>query len=383
MRSKIDYAFASGGLLSKILRRIGMDGEQVKHKFLWIVLLVLLCWLPLLALSFYQFGFRNFYLLFVRDVATHVRFLIALPLLLIARQTVNRNFNNMVETVYETEIVNEENDEKFQKILRWVLKWKKAVIIDILLVLTVYITLYIRENEMETAAIAYAPWLKKDDAASLAGWWYIIFSLPVLQLIFYRWLYTIVLWIIFLFKMSRIHLNLSSLHPDGVGGLGFLRYTQLSYFPVALAFSSIAAAGLNNMMIFADASINEFKVLIISVLVFTLLIFVIPLLIFIPILSIVKKRYYMYYSHRAWLCARDYEKMLNDYNEDRENKPDASWHIDSIGSFEKTADMKPILIDKTILIAFVSAVVIPFLPVFAQEFPLKELFLSLLSKFLG
>ena len=111
MRSKIDYAFASGGLLSKILRRIGMDGEQVKHKFLWIVLLVLLCWLPLLALSFYEFGFKNFYLLFVRDVATHVRFLIALPLLLIARQTVNRNFNNMVETVYETEIVNEENDK--------------------------------------------------------------------------------------------------------------------------------------------------------------------------------------------------------------------------------------------------------------------------------
>ena len=383
MRTKIDYAFASGGLLSKVLGRIGMEGEKVKYKFLWILVLVLLCWIPLLALTFYEFNFNTFYRLFVRDVATHVRFLLALPLLLMARQAVNRSFNSMVETVYETKIVDDDNAKDFEKILNWVLKWKKAAIIDIILVLTVYLTLYIRENETETAAIAYAPWLKKGDGPSFAGWWYIVFSLPVLQLIFYRWLYTISLWIIFLFKMSRIKLNLSSLHADSAGGLGFLRYTQLSFFPVAFAFSTIAAGGLNNMLIFADASINEFKLLIISVLIFTLLIFVLPLLIFIPILAIVKKRYYLYYSHRAWLCARDYENMLNDYNEDRENKPDSSWHIDLIGSFEKTSSMNPVLIDKTILIAFASAVVIPFIPVFAQEFPLKDLFLNLLSKFLG
>jgi hypothetical protein len=45
--------------------------------------------------------------------------------------------------------------------------------------------------------------------------------------------------------------------------------------------------------------------------------------------------------------------------------------------------MKIILIDKTILLAFAAAVVIPFLPVLAQQVPLKEIFINLFSKILG
>src|SRR5205085_8270863 len=120
----------------------------------------------------------------------------------------------------------------------------------------------------------YAPWIIHDNKISAAGWWYVLFSLPLLQLILYRWLYNIITWIIFLWKISKIDLKLSSLHPDGMGGLGFLRYTQLGFFPVALAFSSLLAAGLNNLMIFSKASIYDFPVLIVSLLVFIFLLFV-------------------------------------------------------------------------------------------------------------
>jgi len=45
--------------------------------------------------------------------------------------------------------------------------------------------------------------------------------------------------------------------------------------------------------------------------------------------------------------------------------------------------MKTVLVNKTILIAFVTAVVLPFLPVIAQQIPLKENFLNLLGKIMG
>ena len=78
-----------------------------------------------------------------------------------------------------------------------------------------------------------------------------------------------------------------------------------------------------------------------------------------------------------------YEEEWKEFYKTEEEKPDASWHIDMIGSFEKTRDMKIILVDKTILIAFVAAVVLPFLPVIAQQIPLKELLINLLGKIMG
>ena len=54
-----------------------------------------------------------------------------------------------------------------------------------------------------------------------------------------------------------------------------------------------------------------------------------------------------------------------------------------IGSFEKTKEMKIILVDKALLIAFAAAVILPFLPVLAQQVPLREIIVSLLGKILG
>ncbi len=376
----IDYAFASGGILSKMIDRSGISNKSMRYKILLLAGLVLICWLPLALLSFIELGGGQFYLLFIRDIATHVRFLLAIPLLLSARKLVNRSFNQLVGTLYETKIVDDNNVAAFEKTIQWVLKWRNAIIVDILLLVLVYYAFYMREVNDKSF---YAPWAVKNDSISIAGWWYVLFSLPVLQMIVYRWFYTILLWIIFLRKISKINLNLSSLHPDGAGGLGFLRYAQLSFLPVAFAFSSIIAAGLNNIIIFSKVSIYDFKMNIIAILLFTLLIFVLPLMIFIPLLSVVKRKYYLWYSRQAWVCARQYEKEVNDFAQNGKEKNDASWHVDLIGSFEKTDNMNPLLINKTVLLAFVSAVLLPFIPVIAQEIPLKELLMSLVSKFVG
>ena len=91
----------------------------------------------------------------------------------------------------------------------------------------------------------------------------------------------------------------------------------------------------------------------------------------------------MLYSMEAWPFARKYEEELKAFYQTGEEKPDASWHVDLIGSFEKTRDMKTILVDKIILIAFIAAVVLPFLPVIAQQVPLKEIIVNLLGKIMG
>jgi len=377
-----DYAFASGGMVWKVLDRTSPSAKNIRYKIGMMVILIILSWLPLAFLTWFQLGPTGYRTLFVRDVATHVRFFIVFPMLLIARHIVNRNFNKMIAMFYQTKIVNQENYEHFESVIRWLLKWRNSLIVDFILLLLVYVAFFSQELSTMNDKSYNAPWLLRDRTITAAGWWYLVFGLPLFQMVVYRWLYTTVLWIIFLRKISRVKLNLSALHPDGMGGLGFLKYTQLSFFLVALAFSSLVAGALNNLIIFTNASILDFKLLIVSLFIMIALLFILPLMVFIPLLARVKEQYFFEYSKDAWPFAREYERELKDYVATGETRPDSSWHVDVIGSFESMSHMKLVIIDRTILIAFTVAVALPFLPVIAQEIPLKDLFFTLITKFL-
>jgi hypothetical protein len=378
-----DYAFASGGILWKVFDRSRFEARSLQQKVSIVFGLLLLCWLPLAALSYLQLGWDQFYLLFLRDIATHVRFLLVLPILLFARRSVNISFNNTIHFFYQTKIVDPENKDQFERVMTKMEKWRGSKIVDFLIVLLVYSAFYLQGHNRINEHSTYAPWSMVDDKITSAGWWYIFFCLPILQILLYRWLYTILIWIIFLKNLSKVNLHLSALHPDGVGGLGFLQYTQLSYFPVALAFSALTAGVMNNVIIFAKASIVDYKIAIGSILIFVLLLFIFPLMLLLPLLAKIKRKYFMQYSLQSWPVAREYEDQLKAFSATGEEKPDASWHVDLVGSFEKTKDMKTILVDKTMLIAFGAAVILPFLPVMAQQVPLKEILVNLIGKILG
>ncbi len=378
-----DYAFASGGILWKVFDRSRFEARSLQQKVFIVIGLVLLCWLPLAALSYLKLGWDQFYLLFLRDIATHVRFLLVLPILLFARRSVNMSFNNTIHFFYQTEIVDPENKSQFEHVLTKMEKWRNSKIVDFLIILLVYSAFYLQGHNQVNEHSTYAPWSMVDDKITSAGWWYVFFCLPILQILLYRWLYTILIWIIFLKNLSKVNLHLSALHPDGVGGLGFLQYTQLSYFPVALAFSALTAGVMNNVIIFAKASIVDYKIAIGSILLFVLLLFIFPLMLLLPLLAKIKRKYFMQYSLQSWPVAREYEEQLKAFSESGEEKPDASWHVDLVGSFEKTKEMKTILVDKTLLIAFGAAVILPFLPVMAQQVPLKEILMNLIGKILG
>jgi len=378
-----DYAFASGGILWKIADRAKFESRSLRQQIYFVLVLILFFWVPLAALSLIKLGPSQFYLLFLRDIATHVRFLFVLTVLLFSRRILNTSFNRTISFFHESKILDKANEPEFEKVMSWLKRWSKSQIIDLIFIVAVYIFIYVQVTDQTHRSNTYAPWHILDNKITTAGWWYLVISLPILQMLLYRWLYTILLWIIFLRKVSRLNLHLSPLHPDGSAGLGFMQYTQLSFVPVAFAFSALTAGVMNNMIIFSGVSIVDYKMTIGSILVFVLLLLLLPLLQFVPILARVKRKYFLEYSLQAWPIARKFEEELKAFYLAEEERPDTSWHIDLIGSFEKTKDMKIILIDKTLLLAFTAAVILPFLPVLAQQVPLKEILFNLMGKILG
>lgn len=121
-----DFAFASGGIFWKIFDRTKFESKSIRHQVLILIALILICWLPVAALSFIKLGGTIFYQLFIRDVATQVRFLIVLPILLISRRSVNKSFNQMISFFYETKIIDSDNQQAFENVLDWLKKKSNA-----------------------------------------------------------------------------------------------------------------------------------------------------------------------------------------------------------------------------------------------------------------
>src|SRR3954451_5231740 len=182
-----DYAFVPGGIIWKLIDRTGFERKSVRFKILLVVMVVLACWVPLALFNFYQLGWHQFSLLFVRDVATHVRFLFVFPILLFARQSVNKSLTRTIDAFYDTKIVNKDNRAEFEDKIAWLIKWRNSLLVDIVLIVLVYSAFYVRK----TGISSVAPWVDYENKISVAGWWYIIFSLPLLQIVIYRWLYGI------------------------------------------------------------------------------------------------------------------------------------------------------------------------------------------------
>src|ERR1700761_2778107 len=120
-----DYAFASGGVFWKIFDRPKFfETRSLRERTLFVFGLAILCWLPLAILSFLILGWDKFYLLFLRDISTHVRMLLVIPILIFSRRSVNRTFNHTINFFYITKIVDDTNKVTFEHILDRLEKWK-------------------------------------------------------------------------------------------------------------------------------------------------------------------------------------------------------------------------------------------------------------------
>jgi hypothetical protein len=93
---------------------------------------------------------------------------------------------------------------------------------------------------------------------SLAGIWYGYVSLPIFQFLLVRWYYRLVIWALFLWRVSRIRLNLIAVHPDRLGGLGFLPYTVNALFVLAIAHGAMVAGQIANQIFFRGVPLPQF-----------------------------------------------------------------------------------------------------------------------------
>lgn len=80
---------------------------------------------------------------------------------------------------------------------------------------------------------------------TLAGYWFAFVCVPIFQFIWLRWYLRIFIWFWFLFRVSRLRLQLLAAHPDRAGGLGFLGKSSYAFIPLLFAQGALAAGQIS------------------------------------------------------------------------------------------------------------------------------------------
>ena len=383
-----DFSLVLGGPLFQLLCRSHLSGNALE---LWrqrIVVITLIAWLPLLILSALQgqaWG-RGAVVPFLLDVEAQVRFLIALPLLIVAELVVHQRMRLVVRQFLERDLIPKSALPYFDAAIKSAFRLRNSLIAEILLIGFVYIVgvlLFWRHYVALATATWYAVPIPDGIEFSLAGIWYGYVSLPVYQFLLVRWYYRLFIWMRFLWHVSRIELALVPTHPDRVGGLGFLSNTVYAFMPLALAHGAMLAGPIANRIFYLGAALPEFKVEIAVVVIFLLLLVFGPLLLFSPQLAQAKRTGNREYGALAARYVREFDAKWVRGGASADEPLVGSGDIQSLAdlanSFEVVRTMQFAPITKDAFLRLVAATVIPVVPLALTMMPLEELLRKLLD----
>jgi hypothetical protein len=388
LQEPYDFSLVLGGPLFQLLRRASLCGEALELLGRRLLVIVLLAWLPLLVLSVWAGealgGGIN--VPFLLDVEAQVRFLLALPLLIVAELVVHTRMRALVQQFLERRLVPEHARARFEAAVASALRWRNSVVAEVCLIGLVYgvgVLLVWRHYVALGTSTWYAVPVGEQLQRSLAGFWYGYVSLPIFQFLLLRWYFRLFIWARLLWQVSRLELRLVPTHPDRAGGLGFLSYIVYAFMPFLLAQGTLYAGMIANRIFFLGDKLPEFTsdlVLLVAVLVFAVLG---PLLVFVPQLvrakwtglreyGVLAQRYVREFDHK-WLrggAAAD-EPLVG--------SGDIQSLADLGNSFEVIRTMRLVPFTTETLVLLLVTTLAPVLPLTLTMVPLDELLRRLLG----
>ncbi len=306
-----DFSLVLGGPLYQMFRRTHLSGPGLELLRRRVMFFCLLCWVPLVILSLVEghlLDGGNFS--FLHDVETQVRFLISLPVLILAEVVVLRRLRPIVKRFIERRLVSPEELSKFYDAIHSAMRMRNSVIAEVsLLVLVFTVGIWVWRKEV---ALNVASWYAFPQGGqmhlTLAGWWFALVSVPVFQFILLRWYMRMLIWSWFLFRVSRLRLQLLPAHPDRSGGLGFLGKSTLAFTPFLFAQGALLAGQIANRIFYAGQSLISFRLTIVGFVSFFVAVILAPLLVFAPQLERAEREGGAEYGAFASEYVRDFDQ---------------------------------------------------------------------------
>ena len=352
-----------------------------------VIVISLVAWLPLLILSTLEGHVLGGSVVvpFLFDVEVHIRYLVALPLLIGAELVVHRRMRSLISQFLERQLIPKSAIARFEAAIGSALRLRNSTLAEILLIAVVYvfgILIVWRQYIALDTATWYATPSAEGSRLSLAGMWYGYVSLPLFQFLLCRWYFRLFIWTRFLWQVSRIKLSLIPTHPDRLGGLGFLSKTAYAFALLVVAHGVILAGPLANRILYLGAGLLQFKAEIAVMVVFVLCLVLGPLLVFTPQLAQAKRTGLREYGTLAELYVRAFDsKWLRGAPADETlaASGDIQGLADLGNSYDVVRTIQLAPITKEVIVLLGAATLAPIAPLALTMMPLEELLKTLLG----
>lgn len=377
-----DFSLVLGGPLYQLLVRARLTDDALTTLRRRILVISLAAWAPLLVLAAcegHALG-SSAAVPFLMDPEVNVRFLVALPLLILAELVVHKRLRPIVQTFLDRNLVAEADLDRFRQSLAGSFRLRNSVLAEAIILLIVYgvgVLILFRQYFVLPAHTWYGAPGSDGHQLSLAGLWYGYVSLPIFQFLLVRWYFRLFIWARFLWQVSRLPLQLAPLHPDRLGGLGFVANTVQAVGLLAVAHGAVFAGNFANRILYTNAHLMDFRFEIFGLAGFLCCVFMGPLLFFTPQLAAARRTGMREYGNLAERYVREFDQKWLRGGAPADEPLVGSGDIQSLAdlgnSFEVVKGMRiaPVTRDAILQLSF--ATLAPFVPLALTIMPFEEL----------
>jgi len=379
-----------GGPLYQLYLRSGLirpSADLVERR---ILLFIVVAWLPLAILTLAGgSAFGGVQVPFAFDLGVHARLLLALPLLIAAELIVHQRVQATVRQFVDRGIVAAADRARFDAIIASVMRLRNSAPIEIALAMAAITFGYWVWRER--MAMQIGSWYVEIDAAgggnlTAAGWWYAFVSLNLFRFVLLRWYFRLLVWYVFLWRVSRLPLRLNPLHPDRAGGLGFIGNSVFAFIPLLVAQTAVLAGVIGNRILHEGAALPAFYMEIASAVALLMALVLAPLPFFVFQLARAKREGTREYGLLAMRYADAFrDKWLGGQHPAGEpliGSADIQSLADLAGAHDVLREMRVLPFSMQTIVRLAIVVALPYLPLVLAMIPLEELVGRFISKLL-
>lgn len=320
---------------------------------------------------------------FFSDFSIHARNLIAVPVLILAEVDCIPRLEHIVGQFVDAGLIANSDQQRYRNAVESTRRLLKSGYADVAVPLVAYL--------IAILLIVYVPleWIPPwqqtvSGNLSLAGWWNLLISLPLLLILLLGWLWRLALWGRFLGLMAALDLQLLPSHPDSAGGLRFLFTSLRGFRLISFALGAIMAGVIADHILYNGADLFSFKTYAIVLMSFILILFAGPLTVFIRRLRETRRRGVFEYGALANRLGREFEaKWLHaeNYSKEMLSAPDFSATTDYFSVAANVYEMRALPFRARDLIEPVGFGLMPILATTLLQIPLQVVVKNLVKLF--
>jgi hypothetical protein len=372
-----------GGPLHRLGCRLGLVRDRTNTIALGLVLGTF-PWIVLVALALVE-GLGRV-LFSIEAISAHVHLLVAIPLFFVCEAFIDPRFTAFVQEIVRSHVVPAIERPALEAEIARIARWRDAWLPEACFLLAAALLGLATPQENLFAYLPGHTGGSSPGVVSAATWtsqWYWMVCMTLFRFLLLRWLWRLVLWCFFLWRVSRLELRLVPIHPDRAGGLGYLEVVHTEFTPLIFAISAAYSASLAQDIASGRMAFDAIYPGVAFVLLMDAALFVGPLFIF---------------SRKLWTCRvkglSDYSALAERYVDEFDRKwlgadpapgepllgtADIQSLADLSNSVAIVRDLRTVPVSASMLVSLAVAALLPLLPLVLFKYPLAEL----LAKFFG